>query len=73
MTHQPDPNLDDDNLIQAMAENEVAMKHGDPCAMCGAEWTHHYMVHPPDCLYEIVNNMLEARSLLEDMYGAGAA
>ena len=65
MDDQPDVNLDDDDLMEAMFECQEAIARGDDCAMCGAAWRHHRMTHNHACLYIYVSDLMETRDSIE--------
>lgn len=60
-----EPDLDDDNLMQAMSECQESIARGDQCTMCEAMWHHHNLIHNRACLYVIVSDKLEARDVIE--------
>lgn len=70
MSDQPDPNLDDEGLIQSIAENAEGIARGQSCAMCEAEWVDHRMTHKHGCLYVVVVDLLEDRDVIESYLDA---
>jgi hypothetical protein len=62
---QPDPNLDDEALMEAMFECQEAIARGDACVMCEAVWRHHRMTHQPGCLYVRVSDLMEEHDNIE--------